>query len=218
LIEDYNEKLNEIINPDTRRFGVVSLFQDRDDKARRHRSVPELLASAKHRITCFGLTNHSILADRELLLRKIQDGCSFQLLIFNSDDGDVVTRAALETLDKSLGNYSDILKNVIRARRGECRDVMKYLRNNGVSQDKFEVRTFQIVPTFGAIRIDDARLIVEFFGHRKDGSACPGMELVRRGILWTGKELEESESHWYKFYDQQITELWEGGRRLKLAG
>lgn len=37
LIDDYGNKLTEIVNPDTRKFGVISLFENRDDKTRRRR-------------------------------------------------------------------------------------------------------------------------------------------------------------------------------------
>jgi hypothetical protein len=214
LIEDYSEKLTELINPDTRKFGVISLFEDRTDKTKRHRSLAEVLGSAKQKIMCFGLNNHSILADRDLILRKMRDGCSFQFLIFDPDSATDEGRIALELLDKSLAQSSGSLKKVIEAREDDYREVIEYFRSKGLVEDRFEVRTYNVIPTFGAIQIDDSRLIIELFGYKKNGLVCPGMELVKKGSRWQGQEIEEFDSRWYDFYDQQIATLWQHGKKL----
>jgi hypothetical protein len=209
LIEDYSEKLTEVINPDTRKFGITNLYEDRNDKTLRHKSPGDLINSAHRKILCFGLINHSILAQRNLILEKLNQGCSFQFLLFDPQHED-----ALEILDDSLSQGPNSLKNLIEVRGRELTGIIKYFRSNGISKEKLEIRTYAIVPTFGAIQVDDERLLIELHGYNKSGLECPGLEIIKKGSQWKGQMIEESDSKLYQFYDRQIADIWNSATAL----
>jgi uncharacterized protein DUF5919 len=200
LIADYNNSLQEILDPDTKKLGVRALFRDRDDKTTRGRSLDAMLRATRKEMFCLGLGFYQFLPEkRDLLLAKIREGCSFKFLIF-----DAKSRNA-KALDESLGYGNGSLIRFLEAQQAYFADFMKLLADEGLG-DRFELRTYDPVPTFGALAVDpsapDGFLIVELYGCGVEGAVCPGMELVPKG------------SYWHAFYDRQLNELWRGAQPL----
>jgi hypothetical protein len=203
LIADYNNALREILDPDTKKLGVRALFRDRDDKTARGRSLDATLRLTQKEMFCLGLGFYQFLPEkRELLLAKIREGCSFKFLIFNAGSRNA------NALDESLGNSNGSLIRFLEAQQAYFVGFMKLLADEGLG-DRFEVRTYDPVPTFGALAVDpstpDGFLIVELYGFGVEGAVCPGMELIPKG------------SHWHAFYERQLKELWRGARPLPAA-
>jgi len=203
LIADYNNALQDILDPDTRKLGVRALFRDRDDKTLRGRSLDALLRSTRKEMLCLGLGFYQLIPEkRDLLLTKIREGCSFRFLIFDP------TSKNAAALDESLGYGNGSLIKFLGAQQGYFIEFMKALTDEGLD-GRFQVRTYEAVPTFGALAVDssvpEGYLIVELYGAHVEGSVCPGIELVPR------------ESAWYAFYDRQIAELWKVGQPLAPA-
>jgi len=203
LIADYNNALQDILDPDTRKLGVRALFRDRDDKTLRGRSLDALLRSTRKEMLCLGLGFYQLIPEkRDLLLTKIREGCSFRFLIFDP------TSKNAAALDESFGYGNGSLIKFLGAQQGYFIEFMKALTDEGLD-GRFQVRTYEAVPTFGALAVDssvpEGYLIVELYGAHVEGSVCPGIELVPR------------ESAWYAFYDRQIAELWKVGQPLAPA-
>ena len=203
LLADYNNALQDILDPDTRKLGVRALFRDRDDKTLRGRSLDALLRSTRKEMLCLGLGFYQLIPEkRDLLLTKIREGCSFRFLIFDP------TCKNAAALDESLGYGNGSLIKFLGAQQGYFVEFMKALAVEGLD-GRFQVRTYEAVPTFGALAVDssvpEGYLIVELYGAHVEGSVCPGIELVPR------------ESAWYAFYDRQIAELWKVGQPLAPA-
>jgi hypothetical protein len=203
LIADYNNALQDILDPDTRKLGVRALFRDRDDKTLRGRSLDALLRSTRKEMLCLGLGFYQLIPEkRDLLLTKIREGCSFRFLIFDP------TSKNAAALDESLGYGNGSLIKFLGAQQAYFIEFMKVLADEGLD-GRFQVRTYEAVPTFGALAVDssvpEGYLIVELYGAHVEGSVCPGIELVPR------------ESAWYAFYDRQIAELWKVGQPLAPA-
>jgi hypothetical protein len=201
LIADYSNALRDIIDPDTRRLGVSALFENRDDKTHRGRSIDALLRSTNKELLCVGLGFYQFLPEkRDLLLAKLREGCTFRFLIF--DAGSETARA----LDKSLGYGNGSLVAFLHAQQNYFVEFLTLLEKEGVLKERFEVRVYDVVPTFGALHLDPksarGRLIIELFGHRVEGAICPGVELMNLG------------SGWYTFYERQISELWDASPPL----
>lgn len=203
LLADYNNALQDILDPDTRKLGVRALFRDRDDKTLRGRSLDALLRSTRKEMLCLGLGFYQLIPEkRDLLLTKIREGCSFRFLIFDP------TSKNAAALDESLGYGNGSLIKFLGAQQAYFIEFMKVLADEGLD-GRFQVRTYEAVPTFGALAVDsgvpEGYLIVELYGAHVEGSVCPGIELVPR------------ESAWYAFYDRQIAELWKVGQPLAPA-
>ena len=203
LLADYNNALQDILDPDTRKLGVRALFRDRDDKTLRGRSLDALLRSTRKEMLCLGLGFYQLIPEkRDLLLTKIREGCSFRFLIFDP------TSKNAAALDESLGYGNGSLIKFLGAQQGYFIEFMKALADEGLD-GRFQVRPMRQVPTFGALAVDssvpEGYLIVELYGAHVEGSVCPGIELVPR------------ESAWYAFYDRQIAELWKVGQPLAPA-
>ena len=203
LLADYNNALQDILDPDTRKLGVRALFRDRDDKTLRGRSLDALLRSTCKEMLCLGLGFYQLIPEkRDLLLTKIREGCSFRFLIFDP------TSKNAAALDESLGYGNGSLIKFLGAQQGYFVEFMKALADEGLD-GRFQVRTYEAVPTFGALAVDssvpEGYLIVELYGAHVEGSVCPRIELVPR------------ESAWYAFYDRQIAELWKVGQPLAPA-
>jgi Domain of unknown function (DUF5919) len=192
LIEDYHTALRDILDPDTKRLGIRALFRNRDDKTARGRSLDAVLRATRKEMLCFGLGFYRFLEKRELLLEKMKDGCQFKFLIFNPK-----SRHA-KALDESLGYANSGLLRHLEERHGSFDHFIKVVARERFA-DRLEVRTYDSVPTFGALMIDSSTpqgfLIIELYGSGVEGDRCPGMELVPR------------ENCWYSFYEPQITEL-----------
>lgn len=200
LIADYNSALREILDPDTKKLGVRALFRDRDDKTARGRSLDATLRLTRKEMFCLGLGFYQFLPEkRDLLLAKIREGCSFKFLIFNAESRNA------RALDESLGNGNGSLIRFLEAQQAYFAGFMKLLADEGLG-DRFEVRSYDPVPTFGALAVDpatpDGFLIVELYGFGVEGAVCPGMELIPKG------------SHWHSFYERQLKELWRGAQPL----
>jgi hypothetical protein len=200
LINDYHSALQEILDPDTKKLGVSALFRDREDKTTRGRSLDALLRMARKEMLCLGLGFYQFLPEkRELLLAKVKEGCSFRFLIFNFKSKNATA------FDESLGYANGSLIKFLEAQQAYFIDFIKTLADEGMA-DRFEVRTYDMVPTFGGLLIDgsmpDGSLIVELYGCRVEGAVCPGMELIPKG------------SNWYSFYERQMDELWRRGQPL----
>lgn len=203
LLADYNNALQDILDPDTRKLGIRALFRDRDDKTLRGRSLDALLRSTRKEMLCLGLGFYQLIPEkRDLLLTKIREGCSFRFLIFDP------TSKNAAALDESLGYGNGSLIKFLGAQQAYFIEFMKVLADEGLD-GRFQVRTYEAVPTFGALAVDsgvpEGYLIVELYGAHVEGSVCPGIELVPR------------ESAWYAFYDRQIAELWKVGQPLAPA-
>lgn len=200
LLSDYNNALQEILDPDTRKLGVRALFRDRDDKTNRGRSLDALLRRTRKEMLCLGLGFYQFLPEkRDLLLTKIREGCSFRFLIFDPESRNATA------LDESLGYGNGSLIKFLIAQQGYFIEFINALIDEGLAA-RFEVRKYDAVPTFGALAVDrslsDGYLIVELFGAHVEGSVCPGLELVPK------------ESAWYAFYERQMSELWRTARPL----
>lgn len=203
LISDYNNALQDILDPDAKKLGVRALFRDREDKTARGRSLDALLRATRKEMLCLGLGFYQFLPEkRDLLLTKIREGCSFGFLIF-----DPKCRNAA-ALDESLGYGNESLLNFLHAQQAYFIEFMSALAHEGL-EGRLQVKTYDAVPTFGAIALDrsapEGYLIVELYGAQVEGAICPGMELVPKG------------SAWYAFYDRQISEFWRVGRPLVTA-
>jgi hypothetical protein len=200
LIADYNSSLQDILDPDTKKLGVRALFRDRDDKTTRGRSLDAVLRATRKEMFCLGLGFYQFLPEkRDLLLAKVREGCSFKFLIFN-----VASRNA-QALDESLGYANGSLIQFLGAQHSYFANFMKLLAEEGIG-GRFEVRTYDTIPTFGALEVDSAAsggfLIVELYGYGVEGAVCPGMELVPKG------------SYWHSFYERQLSELWRKAQPL----
>jgi len=201
LIADYNSSLEQILDPDTKRLGVKALFRDRDDKTSRGRSLEAVLRATRKEMFCLGLGFYQFLPEkRDLLLAKIREGCSFKFLIFN-----VGSRNA-QALDESLGYANGSLIRFLEAQHAYFADFLQLLADEGIA-DRMELRTYDTIPTFGALAVDPADatgfLIVELYGYGVEGAVCPGMELIPRG------------SHWHSFYERQLLELWQKAKPMR---
>ena len=201
LIADYNNALQEILDPDTKKLGVRALFRDRDDKTARGRSLDAMLRLTRKEMFCLGLGFYQFLPEkRDLVLAKIREGCSFKFLIFNARSRNA------KALDESLGNGNGSLIRFLEAQQAYFVEFIQLLADEGLG-DRFEVRTYDPVPTFGALAVDpsapDGFLIVELYGFGVEGAVCPGMELIPKG------------SHWHSFYERQLKELWRGAQPLQ---
>ena len=181
LLADYNNALQDILDPDTRKLGVRALFRDRDDKTLRGRSLDALLRSTRKEMLCLGLGFISHSEKRDLLLTKICEGCSFTFLSF-----DPTSKNAL-ALDEGLGYGNGSLIKFLGAQQAYFVEFMKVLADEGLD-GRFQVRTYEAVPTFGALAVDssvpEGYLIVELYGAHVEGSVCPGIELVPRESAW----------------------------------
>ena len=112
LMEDYNQILTGILNPDASRLGVKALFLDRDDRANRGRALDSLLRSTKEEMFCMGLGFYQFLPDRRLeLISRVREGCRFRFLIFD------VNSPTAQTLDSSLGYGNGTLLAFLKAQR-----------------------------------------------------------------------------------------------------
>ncbi len=201
LISDYNGMLRDMLDPDARKLGVSAMFANRDEKSHRGRSIEEVLRGTRKEIVCVGLGFYQFLPEkRDLLLAKLRENCRFRFLIFDA------ASAHATALDASLGRGNQSLVSFLQAQQKYFVDFLDALTKDGVSADRFQVRLYDVIPTFGALHIDpsqpDGRLIVELFGHGVEGTVCPGLELVARN------------SPWFAFYNRQIEELWQNGRPL----
>lgn len=201
LIADYSNTLREIIDPDTRKLGISALFENRDDKTHRGRSIDALLRATTTEMLCVGLGFYQFLPEkRDVLLAKLRAGCSFRFLIFDANSESAVA------LDKSLGYGNGSLVAFLNAQQSYFVEFLTALAEEGVTADSFQVRSYEAIPTFGALHLDpglpNGRMIIELFGHRVEGSVCPGMELIKHS------------SCWYSFYERQIGELWTRGKPL----
>jgi Domain of unknown function (DUF5919) len=180
------------------------LFRDRDDKTARGRSLDALLRATRKEMMCLGLGFYQFLPEkRELVLAKIKEGCSFKFIIFNPKSKNAAA------LDESLGYANGSLIRFFEAQQAYFIDFIKTLSDEGIV-GKFEVRTYDVIPTFGGLLIDsslpDGFLIVELYGCQVEGAVCPGMELVPKG------------SNWYAFYERQIVEFWRRAQPLADVG
>jgi len=203
LLVDYNNVLQDILDPDTKKLGIRALFRDRDDKTTRGRSLDTLLRASRKDMLCFGLGFYQILPEkRDLLLAKLREGCTFEFLIFNPKSKNAAA------LDESLGYSNGSLISFLNVQQDYFIEFMSTLTGQGLDK-QFQVKTYDAVPTFGALAVDrsspEGCLIVELYGAGVEGSVCPGMELIPKG------------SAWYAFYDRQITELWRDAQPLVSA-
>ena len=200
LIADYNSALQDILDPDTKKLGIRALFRDRDDKTARGRSLDALLRTTKRDMICLGLGFYQFLPEkRELLLTKIKENCCFKFLIFNPHSRNA------PALDESLGYGNGSLIRFLEAQQAYFFDFMNTLTQEQMA-DRFEVRAYDVVPTFGGLLVDSSDdsgfLMIELYGCRVEGAVCPGIELIPKN------------SYWYAFYERQISELWRGARPL----
>src|ERR1051326_421054 len=172
LLADYNDVLQKLLDPDTKKLGIRALFRDREDKSTRGRSLDALLRSTRKEMLCLGLGFYQFLPEKsDLLLAKIREGCSFRFLMFNPDSKHSAA------LDLSLGHGTESLINFLRAQRNYFIEFAGLLEKEGLAHG-LQVKTYDLVPTFGALAVDgkepDGFLVVELYGVGVEGSVCPG--------------------------------------------
>jgi hypothetical protein len=200
LLTDYNNVLQQLLDPDTKKLGIQALFRDREDKTSRGRSLDALLRNARKEIFCIGLGFYQFLPEkRDLILARIREGCSFRFLMFNPNSEHAAA------LDESLGYGTDSLINFLRAQQNYFIEFAKSLNEQQLG-GRLQVKTYDLVPTFGAIAVDPNEsggcLIVEFYGAAVEGSVCPGVEIIGKSGAW------------HDFYNRQMEELWRKGGGL----
>jgi uncharacterized protein DUF5919 len=209
LIDDYNDVIREIVDPDTTKLGIEYIFKDRDDKTAKQRSIRELIDFTKKEMMCFVLGGESFLTWHIKLRQKMQEGCSFRFLIFNPGS------PYKDALEQSLGPTN--VANSLQAKIGRWLKFLRDLKSEFPHlADKIQIRTYDVIPTFGAILIDNDIMVIELFGHQESGLGCPGLEVVSsvrpRGIEGNGGLNKEKSSELYLFYHRQICELWKTGQ------
>jgi Domain of unknown function (DUF5919) len=203
LLDDLVLRLQDIIDPDSRRLGVRAMYQSRDEKIRRGESIDNLIASTKTELFSVGLGLLAFVPERQALIkRRIQEGCRFRFLIFDA------TSSAAEALDRTLGAGNGELIDLIRAQTRFISNFHGELRRIGVGE-QFEVRTYDTVPTFGMVEINrglpNHLMVIEVNGFRAEGATCPGIAL------------QEIEGGWSRFFRERAELLWETGTPIRTA-
>ena len=201
LIDDYHDELRSILNPDAKFLGISAIFANRTEKMRRGYLIESLIRSAKTEMVCIGLSLYQFVEHGDLIKRKVlEDGCSFHFCIFDSESDTI------NALDRSLGRGVGSLPPYMARPTVRFTQLLAEIRASDVGEDKFSIRTYDFIPTFGIISIDrdylDAKIIVELNGYDVEGSVCPGFELVR------------TPDGWFRFFYDQVNKFLSSGRLL----
>ncbi len=196
LLEDYNDLIRTVLDPDSRRLGVVHLFRNRAEKHRKGWLPEVLLRAANDEVLCLGLgLVNFIPEEKELIRQKVTQGCRFRFLIYDVED----TEAG--ALDETLGYANNSLIKYLTPSAGAFVEFHESLLKAGIPRDRFDVRKYKIVPPWGIIATDpkrsSGRLYVEINAHGVEGSACPGFAL------------EKTVDGWFEFFEAQYESIWD---------
>ena len=201
LINDYHDELSSILNPDARALGLNAIFANRSEKMRRGYLLEPLIRSAQNELICVGLSLYQVLEHRDLIRRKAIAGCAFHFVIFDFNCDSLVI------LDRSLGRGYGRLPTYIGDPTYRFQELLSEISALGIPEDRFSVRLYDFVPTFGMIALDRnqavGRIIVELNGVGVEGAVCPGFELVRIS------------DGWFDFFSSQIDLFIGLGRSLQ---
>jgi hypothetical protein len=198
LIADITKMLVSIVNPDVTRLRIARIFGRRDDH---DTPLAELLRSSKNDVLLYGLTLYELATEKRKLLRELtaDKNRRVRMLIFNVQSPHKDAMAASLGTQGGLVEYIALSSNNLRA-------FEKELRDEGIGPERFEVRVFDIVPTFGLIGIDVAehrgRVFVEWNAVDADGDECPGLEL------------QQSRGTPYEFFTVRVEKIWAAARPL----
>jgi hypothetical protein len=197
LLEQVRHQLQDIVDADSRRLGITAIYDSRTDKQRRV-TLRGLIQSAERELVFLGIGLGPIINEHgDDLDRIMARGCRVKFLIFDLHAGPAAV------LEASLGK-GDLIDN-LRGSFGSALAMDRKCKTPGC----FELRLFDVVPTFGAIAIDrteaNGRIYVELNCFRSPGDQCPGFELAK---LPSGL---------FHNYNRQITDLWQAARPAQSA-
>jgi hypothetical protein len=197
LVDEIKTILADIVDTDARRLGITAIFDSRTDKSRRVQ-LKSLIQDARKELMFVGVGLGPIMTEySDDLSGAMARGCDVRFLIFDLRNGPA------GVLEASLGK-GDLIANLT----GSFGSAISFLRTDETHR-KFELRVFDVVPTFGAVAVDraegDGRIFLELNCFHSSGDQCPGFALEKRagGLFYT--------------YDRQIAELWRGATPIERA-
>lgn len=193
LIRDVETALPAIVNPDASRLGITAIFASRSE---RRTPLAELLRSAQRDVLLYGLALYNFAFENRDIVRDsvITRHCRVRVLLFD------VESPYGEAMEASLGTVGALVA-VTNQTTEAFRKLQDELRGRGIGPERFEVRVYQTVPTFGMIALDAdepyGRIFVEWNGIDVEGQQCPGLEL------------RHSTSTPFRFFLKQAERVWD---------
>lgn len=197
LLNQYNDVLREIVDPDSRRLGIVALFHDRT--VSREYDPDYFIRHARRSIDILGIGLYTFVPEhQQRLLDKLREGCRLRCLIFDNQSPHA------QMLEKSLGQNGQLL-GFMGSQRNYFTAFIEEAKRQKLAE-ALEVRLYDLVPAWGLIAIDrdipDGLMKIEVYGTKIEGSQCPGFVVANE---YDG---------WYRFFSDQFQTIWDTAKPL----